>query len=188
MPPTGSGRILGTKDLRAGFTIDVRFALASPVIPEGTGQVLLDNRTPDGRGFAVTREAGGSLRLTMHDGRTTASWRSDSGLLVNGKAHHAGFIVDGGPKLILFVVDGVLCDGGEERQFGWGRFSPHFRGAAGSDSLRIAAGAVRQVRLYNRALRAPRWSGMRGRGGSGGSRIRNSCQLAQSCAAGEIGF
>jgi hypothetical protein len=65
-------------------------------------------------------------------------------------------IVDGGPKVITFVVDGKLCDGGDFRQFGWGRFNPTFRGPQGGTDLRIApglSGSVKAVRLYGRALR-----------------------------------
>jgi hypothetical protein len=77
-----------------------------------------------------------------------------------GQRHHVVIVVDGGPKIITFVVDGVLGDGGEERQFGWGRFSPNLRApnpdpTAGPDSkpkVRIDA-AVASLRIYNRALR-----------------------------------
>jgi hypothetical protein len=49
------------------------------------------------------------------------------------QGHHAAVItVDGGPKIITFVVDGTLCDGGEQRQFGWGRFSPDLRTPKGA--------------------------------------------------------
>ncbi|HUU60364.1 MAG TPA: hypothetical protein VMZ50_12525, partial [Phycisphaerae bacterium] len=70
--------------------------------------------------------------------------------------HHAAVIVDGGPKIISFVVDGRFCDGGEWRQFGWGRFSPDLRGAGGSDTLRIGPalrGEIKALRIYNRPLR-----------------------------------
>lgn len=60
--------------------------------------------------------------------------------------------VDGGPKIITFVVDGVLCEGGEERQFGWGRFSPHLRAPNGAEQMRLAPG-VSSLRIYRRALR-----------------------------------
>jgi hypothetical protein len=60
--------------------------------------------------------------------------------------------VDGGPKIITFVVDGVLCDGGTERQFGWGRFSPTLRAANGAPTLKLAP-PIRAVRVYTRALR-----------------------------------
>jgi len=50
------------------------------------------------------------------------------------------------------VIDGRLCDGGEARQFGWGRYNPHWRGPSGAPVLSIAAGSA-QVALYGRALR-----------------------------------
>ena len=64
--------------------------------------------------------------------------------------------VDGGPKIITFVVDGRLCDGGESGQFGWGRFSPNLRDVYGEDMLRIApslAGSIHRLRMYDHYLR-----------------------------------
>jgi hypothetical protein len=62
--------------------------------------------------------------------------------------------VDGGPKIITWVIDGVLNDGGEQRQFGWGRFSPTFRDANGAAQLRLPQkGAIQRLRIYSRALR-----------------------------------
>lgn len=61
-------------------------------------------------------------------------------------------IVDGGPKIIGFVVDGILCDGGDERQFGWGRFSPTLRTPRGAARAKVGS-AVRSLRIYGRALR-----------------------------------
>ena len=60
--------------------------------------------------------------------------------------------MDGGPKIITCIVNGVLGDGGEERQFGWGRFSPTLRTPAGAATLQIAP-TVHALRLYRRALR-----------------------------------
>jgi hypothetical protein len=68
-----------------------------------------------------------------------------------GKTHHVAVVVDGGPRIISYVVDGRFCDGGEFRQFGWGRFSPNLRGANGAQRLRIGAG-VKALRVYTRAL------------------------------------
>jgi len=53
---------------------------------------------------------------------------------------------------LTFVVNGILCDGGDERQFGWGRFSPTLRTPNSIAKLKIAP-AVRALRVYNRALR-----------------------------------
>lgn len=44
-----------------------------------------------------------------------------------GQRQHVVIVVDGGPKIITFIIDGVLCDGGDFRMFGWGRFSPLLR-------------------------------------------------------------
>jgi hypothetical protein len=61
-------------------------------------------------------------------------------------------MVDGAPKIISFVIDGKFCDGGEARQFGWGRFSPNLRSPNGADKLRIGA-SVTSLRIYGRAVR-----------------------------------
>ncbi len=138
----------GSKDLRAGFSVD--FWLSPEAVPAGTA--LVDSRTATGQGLLVTSTAHGTVRITLNDGREEASWESDRGLFTPGRAHHVVITVDGGPKIITFIVDGVLCDGGTERQFGWGRFSPTLRSANGAAKLKLAP-AVRQLRLYSRALR-----------------------------------
>ena len=54
------------------------------------------------------------------------------------------------------MVDGVLCDGGTSRQYGWGRFSKELGDVSGSGKLQIAPslkGQLKSVRLYDRYLR-----------------------------------
>jgi len=73
------------------------------------------------------------------------------------RRHHLVVNIDGGPKIITFIVDGRLCDGGEHRPFGWGRFSPNLCHANGDETLRIApdlTGRIHRLRIYNRCLRA----------------------------------
>jgi hypothetical protein len=70
--------------------------------------------------------------------------------------HHIVAIVEGGPKIIMFVVDGVLCDGGEDRQFGWGRFDAGLTDLGGTLPLHVPSslkGAVKSLRIYARPLR-----------------------------------
>ncbi|MBU4211403.1 MAG: hypothetical protein KKD33_02330, partial [Verrucomicrobia bacterium] len=124
------------KDLRAGFTLEVRFNLDRLT----GGQVLLDNRTPEGNGFCLRTSEKGTLELILGDGRAESRWECDLDLLGTNRDQHVVVIVDGGPKLILFVVDGVLCDGGEHRQFGWGRYNPNLRTPQGGPALHIANG------------------------------------------------
>jgi len=138
----------GTEDLRTGFSLDLWLHFENLA----AGQTILDNRTVTGQGLAVHTGEAATLEIVLNDGRTENRWTCDPGLLTTRKHHHVTIVVDGGPKLILFVVDGVLCDGGTDRQFGWGRFSPHLRHVSGDKVLRIGP-SVRGLGVYDRALR-----------------------------------
>ena len=138
----------GAADTRAGFSLDLWFTLPSAA----PGQALLDSRDASGRGVLLATTTGNAVRLTLNDGRTESAWECDARALKPGKAQHLVVTIDGGPKIITFIVDGVLSDGGDERQFGWGRFSPHLRAPNGADKVTIAA-SVSSLRIYQRALR-----------------------------------
>jgi hypothetical protein len=138
----------GGKDLRAGFTLDFWLKLDSLE----AGQALLDSRTASGQGLCAVTTGTGALRIMLNDGRTVASWESDSDVIQADRLHHVVVIVDGGPKIIMFVVDGIVNDGGAHRQFGWGRFSPNLRAPNGAATLKLDS-AVRSLRIYRRALR-----------------------------------
>lgn len=133
----------GKEDLRSGFTIDLWLQLPS-VAP---GQTLLS-----AEGLTLRTIAGGAVELTLTDGRTVSSWACDPGSLTAGRTHHLVAIVDGGPKIISYVIDGRLQDGGDARQFGWGRFSPHLHAVEGLENLHPAP-PVKRVTVYNRYLR-----------------------------------
>jgi hypothetical protein len=81
---------------------------------------------------------------------------SDPGLLKPGQVHHVTAIVDGGPNIISFVVDGKLCDGGKSRHYGWGRFDSKIGDINGSNKLRLSPsfpGEIHGLRIYDRYLR-----------------------------------
>jgi hypothetical protein len=143
----------GAEDLRQGFTLDLWLELETLE----AGQVLLDSRTPAGQGFCLQTTTRGTIEIVLNDGRTENRWDTDPGLIEANKTHHLVAIVDAGPKIVSFVVDGALNDGGTARQFGWGRFSPHLRGVNGDSVLRIrpsvGACSVVGLRVYNRYLR-----------------------------------
>jgi hypothetical protein len=136
------------KDWRTGFSLDLWVRLES-FSPE---TALLDTRANDGKGLLISATEAATIRITLNDGRQESSWASDRGALQPGQPQHVVVTVDSGPKIITFVVNGVLCDGGDERQFGWGRFSPTLRAPNGAATLKIAR-AVQSLRLYQRALR-----------------------------------
>jgi hypothetical protein len=146
----------GGKDLRGGFSLDLWLQLDSVA----AGQVMLDSRDRSGKGIALVTHSTDALEIALNDGRSESRWAGDRGTIEAGKLQHLVVTVDGGPKIITFVVDGVLCDGAADRQFGWSRFSPTLRAAnpdtgpagTGKPTLRIAP-AVRSLRIYHRPLR-----------------------------------
>lgn len=149
---------------RGGFRLEMRFRL-DDLTPH---QTLFEARDENGRGAHLSLSERGAVRLTMSgalDGFGAVStsiaaaecaWECDAGLLRAGEDHHVVAIVDGGPKIISFVVDGLLCDGGEARIFGWSRFHDALDDINGASHARLAPdarGEVEILRLYNRALR-----------------------------------
>jgi hypothetical protein len=135
----------GTEFTREGFAVELR----GRFVP---GTVLVDNRTKDGRGFAVRATPERTVEILLCDGRTEGRWSSDPGTLDPSRSQHVVISVDGGPKIITFVVDGVLNDGGDARQFGWGRFNQNLKSVAGEPKLKIAK-PVERLRMFNRYLR-----------------------------------
>jgi hypothetical protein len=138
-------------NLRTGFSVDlwVRFDDLD------TGQVLLDNRTENGEGWWLRVTDSATIEIVINDGRHHSSWDCDRQTLTPGVWHHVGIVVDAGPRIICFIVDGQFCDGAEYRQFGFGRFSAFLTHAKGADTLRIAPalhGELRALRIYDRAL------------------------------------
>jgi len=137
---------------RGGFTLEVQvhFDDVSP------GQVLLDTRNNSGKGLVMQTTEHAAVEILLSDGALTNQWRCDSGLLTTHQTHHFGIVVDGGPRLITFVVDGVVCDGGQERQFGWGRFSSALVDVNGEREAKLAPtfrGHLLTLRVYDRYLR-----------------------------------
>lgn len=125
-------------------------------------RAILDTRAADGRGLALTVTRRGTVRLELSDGRAAASWESDADRLPLW-LHSRRFVtvtVDGGPKIITFVVDGRLCDGeqsplpgGEQgRDFGWGRFDAALGDVNGSPKAVVGV-ALGGLRVYDRYLR-----------------------------------
>ncbi|MCC7495304.1 MAG: hypothetical protein IT204_23345 [Fimbriimonadaceae bacterium] len=134
------------KDTGAGLAWELLLTLPD-LAP---GRLLLDNRAADGRGCCLRTAAAGALEVLLSDGQSAAVWSSDA-VLQAGQTHHVVVNLDGGPRVISYVIDGRFGDGGDARQFGWGRFSPHLRHLNGGE-LRIDA-AVGGLWVWGRVLR-----------------------------------
>lgn len=141
---------------RGGFSIDlwVKFDELT------AGQVLLDTRDARGRGIRLATTDRATLAISLNDGKAEATWDSDPGThpgtLKVGTWQHVAAIVDAGPRIITFVVDGVLNDGGAVREYGWGRFGPELGDVNGLAETTLAPsllGTLGRLKLYDRALR-----------------------------------
>jgi hypothetical protein len=130
------------------------------------GQVVLDARNPQGVGFALRTTERGTVELVLRGATASGdhgdldvaetSWDTDPGLFGDHQWHHLAAVVDNGPKIISFVVDGIFCDGGAHRPVGWARYSSELQSLPTSGSLRLAPslhGDLGGVRVYSRHLR-----------------------------------
>jgi len=116
------------------------------------GDVLLDSRDEQGRGTAVTVTESRTLEVSFCDGETTARWDTDPGVIEAGEQHHVTVLLDAGPRVLMFVVDGLLCDGGEHRAYGFGQYIEELGDISGSGNFRTAP-AVTLLKVYDRCLR-----------------------------------
>lgn len=139
-----SGPASCTGDKHNGFSIEL-ILNKKP----GPWEVIADSRSEDGSGILVEFTDKEKIYIILSDGRTVSSWKSDA-VEINGKTNIT-IIVDGGPKVISFVVDGKFHDGGNTRQFGWGLFNPNLRHVNGGKEIKVTD-KVELLRIYNRAI------------------------------------
>jgi hypothetical protein len=150
----GAGRDQGPRLARLagplGFSLDMVLRLdeLSP------GQTVLDTRDRAGRGVAVTTSANSALRVRLSDGEDARDFDSDAGVLTAGKAHRVTVTFDAGPRILMFVVDGVLCDGGPDRPQGFTHVDPAVGDVNGEGDVRLRISDwLRALRIYDRPLR-----------------------------------
>ena len=120
------------------------------------GQIILDGRAEDGRGIAVSTTESGTLQVQLNDGSHQLVWDTEPGALAVGKTHHVVIILDSRARILSFVVDGQLLDGGEARSHGWARYEEPLGELSGSGKMRLAPslnGQLKHLRVYQRYLR-----------------------------------
>lgn len=136
------------KETGEGFTI----ALSLNDEALDNSSVILSTLQTDNRGWSVQSLPGRRMRITLCDGRLESSWTTDP--VENGVARIA-FIVDGGAKVLMCVVNGRLQDGDDARGQGWGRFPRELHHAKGSAAPTIQAEPAAmsgEWHLYDRAV------------------------------------
>ena len=83
---------------------------------EKIGEILRDGD------FEVTRCENGNIVIKAGENE----FINDDVLLEDMKNHTVTAVFDRGTKVVCFTTDGIFCDGGEKRQFGFTRFSSDF--------------------------------------------------------------
>jgi BNR repeat-like domain/Concanavalin A-like lectin/glucanases superfamily len=120
------------------------------------GQIVLDSRDENAVGLVLQTATDATVEIVLNDGQTEDRWGCDLGLLEAGRLHHVVVNVDAGPKIVTFIIDGKLCDGGPTRQFGWGRFQVDLAQVVSGKTPRLAPSLsvrIHRLRLYDRYLR-----------------------------------
>jgi hypothetical protein len=134
-----------------GFSVELWTKLVA-VTP---GQTLFSTQEASGQGVRVmTAEIAGqpTLEIELCDGGRVVSWHTDAGVVQAGKLLHVVFVCDFSAAIISVIADGVFCDGGAARQYGWGRIPLEMGDIKGAYQALLAP-PVKSLRLYNRPLR-----------------------------------
>lgn len=128
-------------------------------------QVLFDSRREHtegynsgakfaGNGIKISIVKSGALEILLDDGRSPLLWSSGLGTIKPNSVHHVVINVDAQAKILTFIVDGDLCDGGE-RPFGYARFNPYMYDVNGKDDVFFSGdfkGKIKTFRVYKRSL------------------------------------
>ena len=132
-----------------GIDTGSSFAVAFTIdINQSGADVLFSTEDQEGRGICIywcpyERQVG----FQMSDGRRTFHWLTDPGVLDASGKHRVAVTVDGGSRVMMFFVDGILCDGAGQRQFGFGRFDKQLIHANGSNQVQ-ASDRVSDLQYY----------------------------------------
>jgi len=153
--------ILGNIYRGPGFSLELKFKTAK----FKNDQVIIDTRRKKTEGFGPSAKyAGNGIRISilktgalefiMDDGRTPLIWSSGEGVVKSKSINHIVINVDAPAKIVTFVINGDLWDGGD-RPFGYARFNPYTWDVNGEEKVCFSSGFKSKMevfRVYNRCL------------------------------------
>lgn len=143
-----------------GFTIDIAIPTGTAGLAKGTVLVEADGHGTGRVALVVGLNGSVSLELTDVNNHSAAPASCPietdplcTAVLRTPAAHSIGVVVDAGPMIATFVVDGLLCDGGHassEWSAGWFWLPP--LGSFGTPSVVTATHLTTGGFVYPRAL------------------------------------
>lgn len=137
--------IFATKSTESGVTFEL-------IYKAGTGKrKILDSRDASGKGVLIEQICDCRINILMNDGVNTCYRSSDKYMLKPDQINHIAIIIDGGPDIVSYVINGMYNDGGQDRIFGFGRFSTYFKDMNGKTKARVCKNVLK-LRIYGRAL------------------------------------
>ena len=95
--------------------------------------VLFSTMTQDHRGMEAAFD-GEKIVFTLGDGRRTNVFYSDKAPLAAKGVHTVVVQVDAGSRVVSMMIDRKVCDGADERQFGYGWFDRSLLHANGNQT------------------------------------------------------
>ena len=157
---------------RYGFSLDCTLVPGAAKAAAKAGTPLFEaSSSSGGARVELSLDADGVATLSLSDSDGTLAQHvtdpvCSRRLSSPGEAHQLTAVADGGPKMLLFLVDGHLCDGGpqglahsaaspvaEGPPAGWLLFDPSLRDVSAATSVRAGPGVLLAgLRLYPRAL------------------------------------
>ena len=129
-----------SKLINCGLTLDFDIT--------GENGVLISNAENEKGLFIEQRD--GQLIFSIGDGKFWCTKTTGETALSRG-AHHVTVIIDGGPRIVMFLIDGVLYDGGNEQMFGFGWFNLHLGDINGANNIKISDSA-KNVKICYKAI------------------------------------
>lgn len=142
-----------------GFTLELWMTVKNL----NPGQKILSTIGPKHKGIQVSLQKDNAIAIEINDGVIRESkllenrvFVSDQNTIKPGKLQHIVFTLDGAAKIATIVIDGVLSDGGIERDYGWGRIYPHLDDLNDTNNCVIDDGfdgTIHCMRVYDRPLR-----------------------------------
>ena len=112
--------------------------------------VLFSTMTQERIGMEVAFD-GEKIIFTLSDGRRTNVFYSDKAPLSDKGMHKVTVQVDAGSRVVSMMIDRKLCDGADERQFGYGWFDRGMLHANGRPNAFVGE-QVQTVELFTEGL------------------------------------
>lgn len=112
---------------------------------------IFDNLDSSQKGVLIEQISDYRINIYINDGINTSCWSSDKEVLKPDERNHIAIIIDGGPNIISYIINGMYNDGKEDRIFGFGRFSRYLKDLNGKKKAYVNKD-VKKLRIYDRAL------------------------------------